>query len=139
MAQSLEQLEAQKAKYQAKIRQLEASERKLKRKQDAHNKIVVGATIMATVPDIDLTDEAVRNAFCNFIRNQHQNGWIGKWIDKELATATSVDDKPNVDPEPTYRHAASVDEVDRILGVGLFDDDDDELEEMEDPGIDDDD
>lgn len=80
MAQSVEQLKAQKAKYQAKIRQLEAAERKLKRKQDAHNKIVVGATIMAALKEYDLTDKEVLDKLVGYINDQRE--WIGKWIAK---------------------------------------------------------
>ena len=56
MTLSIEQLEAQKAKYQAKLRQVEAKQRNLKRKADAHRKIVIGAIFLKELKQFDWLD-----------------------------------------------------------------------------------
>lgn len=92
----IEREERKQEQLKAQLRQLKAKKSSEKRKLDAHRKIVVGATIMATFPEYDLTDKDTLDKFVSYLDTQRK--WISKAMNKQQS-------------ERSYHVRGSLDEI----------------------------
>lgn len=70
--ESIERDQFKQEQLKAQLRKLKAKKSSDKRKLDAHQKIVVGATIMAAFKELDLTDKGTLERFVGYLISQRE-------------------------------------------------------------------